>query len=146
MVKIYRKEAAEVRCRFGCEGPIGIYHVPKGCICWEDPVQALCAQHYVTAESEGPITCVVDLRVKLAYTAEIGERRGKQTRSEAHRGGRKLPDARFGEPAAPMQGYTILSGSSAPSRQLLVNKQRKVGWAKDSRDEATAHRETSDGY
>ena len=47
-------------CRFGCKSPsIGIYYVPEGCICWPDPVQALCAQHFINAESEGHIICIV---------------------------------------------------------------------------------------
>jgi hypothetical protein len=50
-----------LKCRFGCEHPVGIYHVPEGCICWRDPVQALCAQHFMTAESEGPISLLLDL-------------------------------------------------------------------------------------
>lgn len=56
-----RAQLAELRCRFGCEGPVGIYHVPRGCVCWDDPVQALCPQHVVTAESAGPITALVAL-------------------------------------------------------------------------------------
>jgi hypothetical protein len=51
----------EIKCRFGCYHPVGIYHVPEGCICWKDPIQALCAQHLITAESEGPITLIKDL-------------------------------------------------------------------------------------
>lgn len=54
---------AAVKCRFGCEAPIGIYHVPAGCVCWPDPVQALCEQHVVTAESIGPVRLLVDLRI-----------------------------------------------------------------------------------
>lgn len=49
-----------IKCRFGCENPIGIYHVPDGCICWADPIQALCPQHLLTAESIGPIEVIVD--------------------------------------------------------------------------------------
>jgi len=52
---------SEVRCRFGCANPVGVYHVPEGCICWSDPVQALCAQHFLTAESNGPISLLLDL-------------------------------------------------------------------------------------
>lgn len=56
---------AQVRCRFGCaDGPVGIFHVPAGCICWDDPVQALCQQHLTTAESEGPVILLVDLTLK----------------------------------------------------------------------------------
>jgi hypothetical protein len=54
----------KLKCRFGCDNPIGIFHVPDGCICWRDPVQALCMQHFITAESTGPITIIVDFRVK----------------------------------------------------------------------------------
>ena len=45
-----------IKCRFGCkEPPVGIFHVPEGCHCYTDPVQALCAQHAMKAESTGPI-------------------------------------------------------------------------------------------
>lgn len=45
-----------LKCRFECDSPVvGIYHVPEGCWCWRDPVQALCGQHAITAESTGPI-------------------------------------------------------------------------------------------
>lgn len=57
------EELAKVRCRFGCPNPIGIFHVPEGCICWEDPVHALCEQHFITAESTGEIVCLVDLTI-----------------------------------------------------------------------------------
>jgi hypothetical protein len=57
-------ELAKLRCRFGCDAPVGIFHVPAGCICWRDPVQALCMQHFVKAESTGPITCIVDFRLQ----------------------------------------------------------------------------------
>jgi hypothetical protein len=59
-------EMAKVQCRFGCRAPIGIFHVPAGCICFADPVQALCMQHLVKAESCGPITCIVDFRIEGA--------------------------------------------------------------------------------
>jgi hypothetical protein len=52
-----------LKCRFGCDNPIGIFHIPEGCVCWRDPVQALCMQHFVKAESTGPITIVVDFRL-----------------------------------------------------------------------------------
>lgn len=52
---------AALKCRFGCQSPvIGIFHAPEGCICWTDPVQALCAQHACSMESVGPITCIID--------------------------------------------------------------------------------------
>jgi hypothetical protein len=54
------KAWAEVECRFGCNAPpIGIFHVPEGCHCWPDTVQALCAQHAVKAESKGSMTLLV---------------------------------------------------------------------------------------
>lgn len=70
MVALNRKVAAELRCRFGCEdGPVGIYHVPEGCVCWEDPIQALCQQHVLRAQSVGPIDCIVDLTITPAQHA-----------------------------------------------------------------------------
>jgi hypothetical protein len=54
-------DAGEIKCRFGCAHPIGIYHVPEGCACWPDPVQALCAQHFIKAQSTGPIELIVEL-------------------------------------------------------------------------------------
>jgi hypothetical protein len=55
-------EELDIRCRFGDHAPaVGIYWVPKGCICWPDPVQALCMQHFLTAESTGDIIRIVDL-------------------------------------------------------------------------------------
>jgi hypothetical protein len=48
--------AGALKCRFGCDAPVyGVYSVPKGCLCWDDPVQALCRQHFITAESAGHI-------------------------------------------------------------------------------------------
>lgn len=52
---------APLRCRFGCENPVGIYWVPKGCVCWPDQVQALCMQHFVKCESEGPVRLLLEL-------------------------------------------------------------------------------------
>lgn len=58
--------ATEIPCRFaevGCQSPAtAIYHVPKGCVCWPDPVQALCDQHQNTIESVGPAIRIVALR------------------------------------------------------------------------------------
>ena len=60
--QLNKPELRRVRCRFGCdEEPIGIYHVPGGCACFPDPVQALCAQHVVTISCDG-----FDLLVALA--------------------------------------------------------------------------------
>jgi hypothetical protein len=53
----------EIPCRFGCKAPAAaIVYVPEGCICWRDPVQALCEQHLVTMESTGPSFLILDLR------------------------------------------------------------------------------------
>lgn len=60
MVTIENKD--KIKCRFGCSDPVGIYYVPEGCICWRDPVQALCPQHFYKAESEGPVTLIVELK------------------------------------------------------------------------------------
>jgi len=57
-----RDVLVELRCRFGCEAPVAIVHVPEGCICWSDPVQALCQQHLITAQSTGEIRLIVDFR------------------------------------------------------------------------------------
>ena len=50
------KAIENVRCRFGCKSPvIGIFSMPNGCVCWPDPIQALCSQHANKAQSVGPI-------------------------------------------------------------------------------------------
>jgi hypothetical protein len=49
-----------LKCRFGCSSPVfGVYHLPEGCVCWPDPVQALCLQHSITAQSTGPIEVIM---------------------------------------------------------------------------------------
>lgn len=53
---------ADLKCRFGCDAPVGLFHVPAGCWCWKDPVQALCAHHAIKVTSDGPITVLVDFR------------------------------------------------------------------------------------
>lgn len=57
---------ADLPCRFaerGCASPaVEVVHAPAGCICWTDPVQALCEQHLLTMESAGPVTLILDLR------------------------------------------------------------------------------------
>lgn len=56
---------AALECRFfpKCRGaPVGVFHVPEGCNCWPDPLQALCAQHAVKVHSTGPITVLLDFR------------------------------------------------------------------------------------
>jgi hypothetical protein len=50
---------AGIRCRFGCPNPIGIYHIPDGCVCWTDPVQALCSQHLTKVQSTGSINLIL---------------------------------------------------------------------------------------
>lgn len=34
-----------LKCRHGCDDPIGVFYVPEGCSCFEDKIQALCDQH-----------------------------------------------------------------------------------------------------
>ena len=36
----------------------GLYHVPEGCNCFPDPIQALCEQHFITCHSTGPIETI----------------------------------------------------------------------------------------
>lgn len=42
--------APTIYCRLCDAEAVGIYHLPKGCVCAADPVQALCAQHACSAE------------------------------------------------------------------------------------------------
>lgn len=47
-------------CRFGCKDPaVGIFYIKEGCICWPDHIQALCMQHFITAESEGDVLEII---------------------------------------------------------------------------------------
>jgi hypothetical protein len=62
-----------LRCRFGCDGPVGIFYVPAGCVCWTDPIQALCEQHVITAESCGPIDFILDLS-EVASVTKVPEK------------------------------------------------------------------------
>lgn len=39
-----------IYCRLCKDPAVGIYHMPEGCACAPDPVQALCAQHRQCAE------------------------------------------------------------------------------------------------
>lgn len=50
---------SRIKCRFGCDDPVVIVYAPEGCICWADPVQALCAQHLAKIESVGTVTILV---------------------------------------------------------------------------------------
>ncbi len=65
-----------LKCRYECDDPpIGIYHTPEGCVCWPDPVQALCIHHAVRVQSEGSIDLLVDLTVDGAWARHLrGER------------------------------------------------------------------------
>lgn len=55
-------------CRFGCDMPAeALYHVPKGCICWTDPVQVLCKQHENTVTSEGPVDMIAKLTPEIEW-------------------------------------------------------------------------------
>lgn len=40
----------KLTCRICGAPPVGIYWTPGGCICAQDHIQALCAQHVVTCE------------------------------------------------------------------------------------------------
>ncbi|MDN5849111.1 MAG: hypothetical protein L0H63_05655 [Nitrococcus sp.] len=42
-------EAPPIRCRLCTAPAVDIYHMPGGCVCAADPVQALCAQHATKA-------------------------------------------------------------------------------------------------
>lgn len=81
-LKIGLQALQELRCRFaerGCRGAVvGVYSVPEGCACWPDPVQALCAQHLITAESSGDVTALI----YREETAPPGATAGIERRSE----------------------------------------------------------------
>lgn len=70
--------AIDIRCRFGCAHPVGIFWIPEGCACWPDPVQALCEQHFVKVQSDGPVVLIMALgeyacgRESVAGPAESG--------------------------------------------------------------------------
>lgn len=54
---------AQVKCKFGCKDPVAaIAYMPEGCVCWRDPVQALCAHHLNRAQTNGSMSILVDLR------------------------------------------------------------------------------------
>jgi hypothetical protein len=66
LFSVPRADLAALTCRFGCKSPVvGVFHVPAGCVCWRDPVQALCAQHANKVQSTGPITCLLDFESPL---------------------------------------------------------------------------------
>ena len=56
---------------------VGVYHIPEGCNCFPDPVQALCEQHFIKVHSTGPIRTVVSCRSE----AETGTDQLESTRS-----------------------------------------------------------------
>jgi len=49
----------EITCRFGCASPVvGIYWMPRGCVCHADQLQALCAQHALKATPLGDMLLI----------------------------------------------------------------------------------------
>jgi hypothetical protein len=66
-----RDTLERLKCRFGCDAPVlGIFHMPQGCICWTDPIQALCEHHADRAQSVGPIECIADFSAGARGTNE----------------------------------------------------------------------------
>lgn len=62
-----------VPCRFGCDDPVvAIVHVPEGCNCWDDPLQALCVHHLMKAHSTGPIAVLADFRSWTVNAPPVG--------------------------------------------------------------------------
>lgn len=39
-----------IPCRFGCEDSLGLFYFPAGCVCYGDPIQALCLDHAIKCE------------------------------------------------------------------------------------------------
>lgn len=72
-----REELAGLKCRFGCDHPVGIYSTPEGCVCWPDPVQALCAQHANEIESTGPVTLIIGRGLADFSRTECGPTAGE---------------------------------------------------------------------
>lgn len=58
-IAVNEAEMKTVKCRHGCDDPIGIYHIPDGCNCFIDPIQALCAQHWTKVCSAGRMIWLV---------------------------------------------------------------------------------------
>ena len=54
----------KLTCRFGCDparNPVaGLYHAPDGCICYPDPVQALCAAHAIKGQQNNDMTPIIE--------------------------------------------------------------------------------------
>ena len=43
-----------IPCRFGCtDGAVGLFYLPEGCVCFKDPVQALCIYHAIRSTPHG---------------------------------------------------------------------------------------------
>jgi hypothetical protein len=63
-----------VPCRHGGHAhAAGIYHIPEGCNCFSDPIQALCEQHFIKLHSTGPITTIVSWRTEMDDRKELAE-------------------------------------------------------------------------
>lgn len=54
----------ELHCRYGCEAPVGIFHLPLGSQDYADPVQALCERHVRHVISPTIMQCLIDLRLR----------------------------------------------------------------------------------
>lgn len=68
MLDIPKLPRNNIKCRFGCDTPEGLYHVPSGCVCWSDPVQALCKQHEYTIETDGgEVTMIAKFTPELEW-------------------------------------------------------------------------------
>lgn len=51
---------AKLRCRHPCSHPVsGLYMFPHGCLCFEDQIQALCAQHAAKGDQNNVMYVVV---------------------------------------------------------------------------------------
>jgi hypothetical protein len=57
----------ELRCRYGCAQPIGIFHLPYGSQDHPDPIQALCEQHARYVITPSVMQCLVDLRLRRKH-------------------------------------------------------------------------------
>ena len=44
--------------------PVVVIDIPQGCVVVDDPVQALCMQHWLSVQSTGTITVIEDLTVE----------------------------------------------------------------------------------
>ena len=48
-----------IPCRHGCVEAVAIVYAPEGCICFTDPVQALCEQHLLKLFDNVPNVWVI---------------------------------------------------------------------------------------